>query len=250
MKNIFLNERIVLFTIILNTLFMFFCGFWPTESSLEFIDIIFTIFFVLEAIIKISSFGWSKYWQDDWNRFDFVILIVALPSLFELIIDEQLPINALFALRSLRVFKSFKLFRFVPNISQLLQGIKLAMKSSLLVCVAYIVFLLVFSILTSSIFGKYAPQYFGNPLLSMYSVFRLFTIEGWYEMPDAIIQSGGEAIGIVARIYFAVLLFAGGIIGMSLINSIFVDAMATDNNDEVLAKLEKIESEIQKLNKK
>lgn len=50
-----------------------------------------------------------------------------------------------------------------------------------------------------------------------------------------------------ARIYFAVLVFIGGILGMSLINSVFVDAMVEDNNDDVLEKLEHIEKELREL---
>ncbi len=43
------------------------------------------------------------------------------------------------------------------------------------------------------------------------------------------------------------LLFMGGIIGMSLVNSIFVDAMAADNNDEVLEKLSQLEKKLDKM---
>lgn len=42
-------------------------------------------------------------------------------------------------------------------------------------------------------------------------------------------------------------MFLGGIIGMSLVNSIFVDAMAEDNNDEVLEKLKQVEEQLKKL---
>lgn len=54
-------------------------------------------------------------------------------------------------------------------------------------------------------------------------------------------------MAVAARIYFSVLLFFGGIIGMSLVNSIFVDAMAADNNDEVLEKLSQLESKLDNL---
>jgi len=37
---------------------------------------------------------------------------------------------------------------------------------------------------------------------------------------------------------------------MSLINSIFVDAMSSDNNDEVLKKLKKLDEKIDKLSEK
>lgn len=54
-------------------------------------------------------------------------------------------------------------------------------------------------------------------------------------------------MAVAARIYFSVLLFFGRIIGMSLVNSIFVDAMAADNNDEVLEKLSQLESKLDNL---
>ena len=109
------------------------------------------------------------------------------------------------------------------------------------------VILIVFSIVTTFLFGHLAPTYFGNPGLSVYSLFRLFTIEGWYEMPEAIAANGGQTMAVFARIYFSILLFSGGIIGMSLVNSIFVDAMAADNNDEVLEKLSQLEEKIDKI---
>ena len=56
-------------------------------------------------------------------------------------------------------------------------------------------------------------------------------------------------MAVLARIYFSILLFMGGIIGMSLVNSIFVDAMAADNNDEVLEKLNELEKKVDKLGK-
>ncbi len=37
---------------------------------------------------------------------------------------------------------------------------------------------------------------------------------------------------------------------MSLVNSIFVDAMAADNNDEVLEKLSQLEKKLDNLNSK
>lgn len=66
-------------------------------------------------------------------------------------------------------------------------------------------------------------------------------------MPDTIAQNGTAFWGLFARCYFSVLMFLGGIIGMSLVNSLFVDAMAEDNNDEVLEKLNQMEEKIDKL---
>lgn len=250
-KKIFFNDRIILCLIVLNTMFIFADGVIFGGRWIMYIDTLFTLFFLAEVVVKIHVLGWKAYWREGWNRFDFIITILALPSLTNLFVDEaMIETNVLFAFRVLRVFKSFLLFRHIPNMSKILHGIHLAIKSSLLISVAYTVFLIVFSILTHALFSKHAPQYFGSPLISLYSIFRLFTVEGWYEMPEAVAANGGVAMGILARLYFATLLFLGGIMGMSLVNSIFVDAMVSDNNDEVLEKLDKIEKELQQLKNK
>ena len=51
------------------------------------------------------------------------------------------------------------------------------------------------------------------------------------------------------RVYFCALLILGGIIGMSFINSIFVDAMVADNNDDVMNKLTELQKTLDELKK-
>lgn len=246
---LFCNEHIMLGVILLNTLLMFLGGFWPDNQWFSLADSAFTIIFLIEAAVKIGSSGWRSYWADGWNRFDFIVLLIALPSLSSLFMEQSPGTSAVLALRSMRLFKSFRLFRFVPNIRKLLKGIRLASRATMLVFVAVAIFLFIFAILSTAIFGQAAPQYFGNPGLSIYSIFRLFTVEGWYELPEAVAAGSTQLFGAFARVYFSVLLFVGGIIGMSLINSLFVDAMTEDNNDQVLAKLDDLEQQIRDLKK-
>ena len=210
---------------------------------------VFLLLFLFEALIKIHTQGFSRSWSEGWNRFDFIIVLLALPSCINIFGVVFPGTSILLSLRTMRAFKSFRLLKFIPNIDNLLNGIKLASKASFIVALGLIVLLLVFSIITTFLFGSSAPQYFGNPALSVYSIFRLFTIEGWYDMPEAIASNSGVAMAVFARIYFSCLLFLGGIIGMSLVNSIFVDAMAADNNDEVLDKLSEIEKKLNDMQK-
>lgn len=242
------NERLMLFCIVANTVIMFFGGFWPDCMLLSLCDAMFTIIFLFEALAKISRYGWHRYWGRRLNRFDLIVLIIALPSLASLFVEQSMAMNTILALRSLRLFKSFKMLHFIPNIHKLLNGLKLAFRASLLIFLAFIIFLVIFSILSSTLFERIDPEHFGNPALSLYNIFRLFSVEGWYELPEAIARNGSPAWGFFARCYFSVLMFFGGIIGLSLINSIFVDAMVNDNNDEVLEKLNRIEEQIKMLN--
>ena len=236
----------MLVLVIINTCILFVSGFFP-DKDLLFIDSLFTAIFLLEAIAKIHVHTFQGYWADGWNRFDFIIVMLALPSIVNLFGDVLPGTNILLSLRILRAFKSFRLFQFIPNIEEMVNGIRRAAQTTFIVILGLVVLLTVFSIITTFLFGELAPQYFGNPALSVYSLFRLFTIEGWYEMPDAIARHSGIAMAFFARVYFSVLLFLGGIIGMSLVNSIFVDAMVADNNDEVLKVLERLDKEIKQL---
>lgn len=248
-KRFFINDNMMLVLVLINTGIIFISGFIPNQGgTLLVIDSIFTLLFLLEAIVKINVRGFMEYWSDSWNRFDFIIVLLALPSCINIFGIDFPGTNILLSLRMMRAFKSFRLLKFIPNIDSLLNGIKLAFKASFIVTVGLIVFLLIFSIITTFLFGNIVPDYFGNPALSVYSIFRLFTIEGWYEMPEAIATNSSTVMAVFARIYFSILLFLGGIIGMSLVNSIFVDAMAADNNDEVLEKLSQLEKKLDKIN--
>ena len=247
-KRFFTNESIMLVLVLINTGIIFISGFISGQGGiLLVIDTVFTLLFLLEALVKIYAIGFSRYWSEGWNRFDFIIVLLALPSCINLFGVVFPGTSILLSLRTMRAFKSFRLLKFIPHIDNLVNGIKLASKASFIVALGLIVLLLVFSIITTFLFGNSAPQYFGNPALSVYSIFRLFTIEGWYDMPEAIALNSGNGMAVFARIYFSCLLFLGGIIGMSLVNSIFVDAMAADNNDEVLNKLSEIEKQLNEM---
>lgn len=252
-KRLFLNDIFLLIIISLNALIIFLQGFFSvtslTSQMLEITDHIFTSLFIIEAIIKIQTFGAKGYFKEAWNIFDFSLVLIALPSLVVLVTPiEMVSLDFLLTLRILRVFKFFRVLKFIPNIESLLNGIFRAVKSSVLILFAFLIFNFIFAVLSFSFFSEIAPEHFSNPLISFYSTFKVFTIEGWYEIPDLIAERT-ESVGLAvfARIYFVFLLFGGGIFGLSLINSIFVDSMMSDNNDEVLSKLDSVEIKINQL---
>lgn len=191
-----------------------------------------------------------------WNQFDFIITMITLPSILGLIGTSQEPniqTDLFLSLRVLRVFralrnaKAARIMRFIPDIDKLIQDIKAAFKSCFVVALGFIIFMIITSVLSSTLFGDIVPEYFGNPGQSLYSTFRLFTIEGWFEIPEAIAAQSSHGMAVFAKIYFSLFLFTGGIIGVSLINSFFVDAMAEGNNEDVLIKLEELEKMIKSL---
>ena len=107
--------------------------------------------------------------------------------------------------------------------------------------------LFIFGMINCGLYREVAPQYFSTPLEAVYTMFRIFTVEGWYEIPDAIAAATSPAIGALSRLYFCILLGAFGLLGMSFINSVFVDAMVEDNNDDLKDQLDRIERKLDEM---
>lgn len=233
--------------VVVNTITIFIGGYFSASKLFVGIDSFFTLLFLAEAIVKINVYGWKEYWTDGWNKVDFIITLVAIPSLMNIFVETGFATNILLSLRTLRVFKSFRLLKFIPNINGLLKGIGVAVKTSFIVCVAFAILLLIISILSSTLYGKIVPELFGDPGSSLFTIFRLFTGDGWSEIPTEIAANSSELVGRLTKIVFAILFFIGGILGLSLVNSIFVDALAGDNNDEVLRRIDELEKKIDNL---
>lgn len=234
--------------VVVNTITIFIGGYFSASRLFIWTDSFFTLLFLLEVIVKVRTFGWKEYWKDNWNKFDFIITLIAIPSLMNIFTNTGVATNILLSLRTLRVFKSFRLLKFIPNINGLLKGIGVAIKTSFIVCVAFSIMLLIIAILSTTLYGKITPDLFGDPGLSLFTIFRLFTGDGWSEIPTQIAANSSVFIGRATRVIFAVLFFVGGILGLSLVNSIFVDALAGDNNDNVLQRLDELEKNNTSLN--
>jgi voltage-gated sodium channel len=250
-KRIFLNDHFVLGVILLNTVVIYVHESGVRHPVVFGLDIACTLFFVVEMVIKHLTYGAKSYWQDGWNRMDGILVIISLPSLVTPFIDAAAyDFSILLTLRLLRVLRAFRVFHFFPKIVQIGAGLKRAVRSSGVVLIGFFLLLLIFGMINCSLYGEVVPQYFDTPLNATYSVFRVFTVEGWYEIPDAIMEATSPLIGRLSRLYFCFLLGAFGLLGMSFINSVFVDAMMADNNDDMKYQLDRIERRLEEMEEK
>lgn len=248
------GEHFIFLVILLNSIVIFLqaCGY----ESMTFyaLDAVFTLIFIVEMIVKHFVLGVKGYWRDGWNRMDGVLVLLSVPSLIAWAIPVMgADLSILLVLRLLRALRFFRLIHFFGDkgMKQLASGFARAMKASSAVLAAFFLIIVIFGLINSGLFGHVAPEFFGSPLRSIYSVFRLFTLEGWYEIPDSICKEGDAPLYLFAiRLYFSLLLIAGGIVGMSFINSVFVDAMTEDNNDDVKEQLRRLEDKVDELMKR
>jgi len=251
MKKIFLSEKIVLWVIIANAVIIFWMSFpeWKNDVNLKLIDDFFIFFFLLEAIVKISTWGSKTYFSDNWNRFDFILVVGSIPAL----LSAFIPIpntSILLIFRLLRLIRLVKFLRFIPHMKHILEGLARAFKSSVFVLLALAFLNLLLSIISCQLFGEDAPELFGTPISSSYTIFQMFTVEGWNEIVKQV--EAGDPSNTAAtiagiRIYFVIIVLFGGVFGMSLANAIFVDEMTIDNNAELEVKIDLLQEKIEHL---
>ena len=247
-KRLFLNDKFILGLILLNSVLLFIGPFFPLEQDKEvllIVDNTITGLFIVELVYKLKEYGFSGYFKSNWNKLDFVLILLSTPTLVVFILKLNFPdLSFLLVFRIMRVFKTFRFLKFVPNIGQLLAGVRRALKASVFVLLAFLIYIYIIGILSYFLFQGSGTEYFKNPLVSLYSTFKIFTIEGWFEIPEQIV-SGYTRIGVFfTYLYFIFVVMTGGIFGLSIVNSIFVDSMVSDNNDELERKIDNLDSKI------
>ncbi|MCB0635996.1 MAG: ion transporter [Lewinella sp.] len=239
----------MLIAIMLNAVVIFMLYFPAYEHHLwlEHIDQAFILLFIVEAVVKMVVYKPKGYFANNWNRFDFAIVVGSLPTL----LINFLPIpntSLLIVLRLFRLVRLVRFIRFIPDISKILSGLGRAMKASVFVLLSLVFLNFLLALITCHFYGKVAPEYFGDPLISAYSTFQLFTLEGWDQISNAITANTDNAwlVGF-SRLYFVIVVLLGGIFGMSLANAVFVDEMTLDNNQVLEDKIDSLQEEIREL---
>ena len=257
LKRVFLNEPFIITVILFNTALIFVEGFPNLNLNISLVDLLhytFLFIYILELLFKLSEYGFKKYFKEGLNRLDFFLVIISIPELFTLFTEiETLNLSFVFTLRSIRLIRIVRLFRVVAIFESsklLFRGVKRALKSSYLILFVFVVINFIFALLSHNLFSNVAPEYFGDPLKSLYSIFKVFTIEGWYEIPDVVTENYNNSISIwLVRLYFIVVLFIGGIFGLSIINSVFVEGVIHDEEEdkklnEIINRLDNIEKKL------
>jgi len=259
-KKIFLNDKIILALISINAVIIFLQGFSAQTIGIEvhhilmLMDDIISVCFLVEIFIKGRHFGVQEYLKSTWNKLDVVLVLLSLPPLLvRIFVDyETANIGFLLVFRVFRVFKFFRFIQFFPQVEHIFNSIREAMRASFMVLIGFFLFVFIMSILSCYMYQNIAPEYFGDPVISYYSMFKVFTIEGWNTIPEMINATGKVNIyqAFFTKLYFILILVFGGVIGLSIVNSIFVDAMVSDNNEELEKEVGSLKEDVDRLNDK
>jgi len=256
-RKVIYNERLLLGLILVNVAVIYLHTFDALAAyflMLDAIDVGFTVFFAAEILTKVADMpGKGKlraYLRDPWNKVDFCSIVFALPSI-GVLISHNLDVFAGFAaLRSLRVFKFLRIIEYIPNGKRISRQVYHALKSISFIVLAFVVYSTIISIISVSLFKPYAPSYFHDAFDAFFTIYNVFSGDGFSGAVAEIGQNCRPSFLYFTKVYFVFIGFSGSILGLSLINSIFVDAMvqAEKAEDEAAAAaLAQLQAEIRTL---
>jgi voltage-gated sodium channel len=200
-------------------------------------------YFFLEAYFKIKEQTWRDYISTFGNKFDFSIVVIS--SIFLFLPNEAL--GSVIYLRIFRIISLIKIIRLMPNTEHIVNGLIRAIKASKAVLILLAVQLTFFSLLGFTLFSNVIPEYFGDPLRSMNTIFGIFTIENWGAVPEAAKELNQPYAYYAVNAFVITVLVLGGFIALSLANAIFVDEMASDNNDNLMEEIAELKSELSEI---
>jgi len=251
------SDRLVMAVIVLNASALVLHEMADRGSTTEqwwfWVDYVCVVFFLVEALIKIRRDGWRDYWSSGWNRFDFTVAVVSLPALLGPFFDVS-QFAVVLILRLGRLFRLFRVLRFIPNLDHLVAGIRRALRASVGVFLALLLINLILAVMATLMFRDLDPEHFGNPVVAGYSVFQVFTVEGWNDIAENLAEkaesskvASSRVMVVGARVFFVFAVLIGGILGLSLANAVFVDEMIMDNTETLERKVDALTEEVRRL---
>lgn len=249
-RRILTHDKIIFPAIWINSIVIFLLAYGGLCNNpwLQGADYFFTVFFTVEMAFKMQQQGARKFFRDKWNVFDFVIVVLSLPSIIELFVPIHYP-QFLLIFRLIRSFKLFLFFQFIPNVQSIIRGSMRAFKASFFVIAGLAIYAFILSILCTQLFRDSTPQFFSSPTHSLYTLFQIFTIEGWNVIPDTIAANDPSRAGWV-RFFFSAIVLTGGMIGFSIVNAIYVDSFSHEHKENMGQEFNDLKAEISELHHK
>jgi voltage-gated sodium channel len=101
-----------------------------------------------------------------------------------------------------------------------------AIKGVFFIIVAFIIYSTIISLISVTLFKSSGPSFFSNAFDSFFTIFKIFSGDGFSDVVAEIVSNSSLEFGYFTKLYFVMIVFTGSILGLSLINSVFIDQMS------------------------
>ena len=140
--------------------------------------------------------------------------------------------ESLAVLRSLRVLRVLRLINKVESMKKVVRGLLGSLASLGSVMGLLLIVFYVASVVSTNLFGKEFPEYFGNLGSSLFTLFQIMTLENW---ADGIARPIMEKFPL-AWIFFLVYIMLSTFVVINLFVAAIVDAFSSISHEDALEK--------------
>jgi voltage-gated sodium channel len=184
--------------------------------------------------LKLLSFGRSplNYFKDTWNVFDFIIIAICFVP--------NVDAHFVTVLRLARILRVFRIISILPKLQILVNALLKSIPSMGYVVVLLSIVFYIYAVAGSFLFGKSDPVHFGSLHISMISLFKVLTLEGWtdimniqlYGTTDPAAEEAGPPKSYASVLYFVSFILFGAMIIMNLFIGVIMNSMQ-ESQDEI-----------------
>ncbi|PVZ70398.1 ion transporter [Pelagibaculum spongiae] len=210
----------------------------PYMPLLNWLDNIVTVILLVEMGMRlISSPSKSAYIKDPWNILDLLILAICLAP----IPDGEMSM----VMRLLRVFRVARIIILVPELKVLLNSLMRSIPQIGYVLCLLFLFFYIYAVIGTTAFAKVNPELWGDISLSLLTLFRIMTLEGW---TDVMYQT--MEVYPLSWTYYLSFIFFTAFAFLNMIIGVLVNNLEQESNKEsgmTKEDYDRIESKINQL---
>ncbi|XP_058233961.1 voltage-dependent T-type calcium channel subunit alpha-1H [Hemibagrus wyckioides] len=224
------------------------------EEALKYCNYVFTVFFILEALLKLVAFGFRRFFKDRWNQLDLAIVLLSIMgiTLEEIKMNAALPINPTIIriMRVLRIARVLKLLKLATGMRALLDTVMQALPQVGNLGLLFMLLFFIYAALGVELFGKlectdHNPceglsrhATFENFGMAFLTLFRVSTGDNWNGiMKDTLRECTPEDkqclsyLPLVSPIYFVTFVLMAQFVLVNVVVAVLMKHLEESNKE-------------------
>ncbi len=143
--------------------------------ALHYLDVFVTLFFLVEISIRfIGEPNKRGFFKSGWNAFDTLVVVVSLIP----INDSEMVLLA----RLIRIFRVLRMVSVIPELRILINSLLKALPQLGYVMLLMFIIFYIYAAIGSLFFSAINVKLWGNIAISLLTLFRIMTFEGWTDV--------------------------------------------------------------------
>ncbi|XP_042340626.1 voltage-dependent T-type calcium channel subunit alpha-1I-like [Plectropomus leopardus] len=231
------------------------------EEILKYCNYVFTVVFVIEAILKLIAFGLRRFFKERWNQLDLAIVLLSIMgiTLEEIEMNASLPINPTIIriMRVLRITRVLKLLKMATGMRALLDTVMQALPQVGNLGLLFMLLFFIYAALGVELFGKLECSEenpceglsrhatFDNFGMAFLTLFRVSTGDNWNGiMKDTLRECRPQErhcltyLPLISPIYFVTFVLTAQFVLVNVVVAVLMKHLEESNKEAALEEME------------